>query len=309
MKKTVFSILLVLPVFLILVISLIGRVYSDFNFVRVENVRIYDENDNPLERDNVLHVQRGNETRVKVKILPELATNKNYSFVSSDESVCEVRITDEGVFVCGKSYGTALITVKTESDNKTAVIGVSVRDDFVSGVTLSAEEISIGVGEEKTFSAVVMPETALDKRVSWLVPDEYKDILSVDSDGTVKGLSEGDGEVVVRTTDGGYEANCRVKVVGVTPIYFDKPGGTPDLWEITESVFDLRVYLRINAEGVTADDVKFSVESGGKRATIDRATGVVSFVESGIVVVKAYVGDEDNPRYFATVSLYYSQKS
>lgn len=309
MKKTVFSILLILPLFLILVISLIGRVYSDFNFVRVESVRIYDKNDNLLQRDNVLHVQNGSETLVKVKILPELATNKNYSFVSSDESVCAVRISDEGVFVCGKAYGSALLTVRTESENKTAVIGVSVRDDFVSGVTLAAEELSLGVGEEKTLSAVVMPETALDKRVSWFVPDEYKSVLSVDSDGTVKGLSEGEGEVVVRTTDGGYEARCRVKVTGGAPLYFDKSGGASDLWEIAESEFDLRACLRINADGIIAADVKFVIESGRKRATIDERSGVVSFVESGIVVVKAYVGDEADPQYYVTVSLNYVRRS
>lgn len=310
MKKVVVSILIILPLFLIVVISLLGQVYSDFNFVKVERVEVYDQNDNLLGKDKVFRIQKGDEVPLRVRVLPELATNKKFSFISSRDDVCSVLTSDEGVKVIGRGYGDALLTVTTENGNKTAVVRVVVSDDYVSGVKFSLEEIKLGVGEEKNLASdvLVLPETALDKRVSWYVPDEYKGILRVDSNGTISGLAEGEGYVTVKTTDGGFEARCRVIVIGGAPLYFEKPAGMQDLWTVSEKVFELGSYLRINVEGVTRDDVIFEIESGGKRATIDEKTGSVTFKEKGIVIVKAYVGDKNNPDYFVTVSLVYSAK-
>ena len=308
MKKVVISILLVLPLFLIVVISLLGQVYSDFNNVAVEKVELYGDADDLLTRDKLFRLQKGEEKHVFVRILPQLATNKNYTFVSSDESVCVAVSDEDGITLRGENYGSAFITVTTENGNKTAIIPVSVRDDFVSRVEFESNDITIGVGEEKKLIVNVYAETAVDKRVVFSVPDEYKGILSVDQSGTVKGLGEGEGYVVATTVDGKLEARCRIKVEGGAPLFFNKPAGTPDLWYIDKNVIDLKEYLVVNIDGKTIDDVKFVIESGGKNASI--ANGVLTVAtENKPIIVKAYVGEGESG-YSATVTLMFvTQKS
>lgn len=303
MKKVVISILLVLPLFLIVVISLLGQVYSDFNYVAVEKVELYDEGD-LLTRDKLFRLQKGEEKHVFVRILPQLATNKNYTFVSSDESVCVAEIGEDGLVLRGENYGSAFITVTSENGNKTAVIPVSVRDDFVSRVEFESGEVSIGVGEEKTLKVNVYAETAVDKRVVFSVPDEYKDILSVDQSGTVRGIREGEGYVVATTVDGKLEARCHIRVAGGAPLFFNKPEGAGDLWYFNKDVIDLKEYLVVNIDGKTVDDVKFTIESGSKYATIDNGVLTVT-AKNKPIVVKARIVEGKND-YSATVMLIYT---
>ena len=303
MKKVVISILLVLPLFLIVVISLLGQVYSDFNYVAVEKVELYDEADDLLTREKLFRLQKGEEKHVFVRILPQLATNKNYTFVSSDENVCVAVSDEDGLSLRGENYGSALLTVTSENGNKTAVISVSVRDDFVSRVEFESSDVSIGVGEEKTLKVNVYAETAVDKRVVFSVPDEYKDILTVDQSGTVRGIKEGEGYVVATTVDGKLEARCHIRVQGGAPLFFNKPEGAGDLWRIDNEVIDLKEYLVVNIDGKTINDVMFAIESGGRYATIEDGVLTVT-VKNKPIVVKAYVGGELD--YSATVMLIYS---
>ncbi len=303
MKKVVISILLVLPLFLIVVISLLGQVYSDFNYVAVEKVELYDEADDKLSRDKLFRLQKGEEKHIFVRILPQLATNKNYSVISSDETVCLVSSNENGLIVKGYNYGSALLTVTSENGNKTAVISVSVRDDFVSRVEFEASDVSIGVGEEKTLKVNVYAETAVDKRVVFSVPDEYKDILTVDQSGTVRGIKEGEGYVVATTVDGKLEARCHIRVEGGAPLFFNKPEGAGDLWRIDNEVIDLKEYLVVNIDGKTIADVEFVIESGGKHATIDNGVLTVT-AKNKAIVVKARIIDGEND-YSAMVTLIY----
>ena len=98
----------------------------------------------------------------------------------------------------------------------------------VTGVTISQESITIAIGGKATLVATVAPEDAADKSLTWTSSDPS--VVTVDANGNIVGIKEGKATITVKTTDGGYEAECSVTVskgvVAVTGVTFDKASVT-----------------------------------------------------------------------------------
>ena len=117
MKKIVIILLTVLPIFLIVVISFAGRIFSEVSHINVEKVEFVDLTENPLKDNEPLELEVGETQQLFHKVYPELATNQKVSYTSSDESICKV---DQNGFVtAGNKPGTASIVVKTEERGMT----------------------------------------------------------------------------------------------------------------------------------------------------------------------------------------------
>ena len=91
----------------------------------------------------------------------------------------------------------------------------------VTGVTLKKTSISIQVDDKETLIATVLPEDATNKNISW--KSDKPEIASVNANGKVTGVAEGEATITVTTEDGGKTATCKVtvsdkeiKVTGVT---------------------------------------------------------------------------------------------
>ena len=80
----------------------------------------------------------------------------------------------------------------------------------VTRVDMSPSSATMKVGETLTLTATVTPDDATDKSVTWSSSDDK--IATVDEDGTVTAVAEGEAVITVKTTDGGYTAECKVTV-------------------------------------------------------------------------------------------------
>lgn len=80
----------------------------------------------------------------------------------------------------------------------------------VQDVTISIESLEMGVGENQTLTATVLPEDATNRSVSWASDNE--EIVTVSQEGVVTALSPGNANVTVTTTDQGKTATCAVVV-------------------------------------------------------------------------------------------------
>ena len=80
----------------------------------------------------------------------------------------------------------------------------------VTGVKLSETTKSIKVGEEFTLKATVFPTDAANKEVTWA--SDKSDIATVDNNGKVKGVKEGEATITVTTKDGNKTDKCKVTV-------------------------------------------------------------------------------------------------
>lgn len=80
----------------------------------------------------------------------------------------------------------------------------------VTGVQLSKEKMTLQLGKSKRLTATVLPENAANKNVTWSSSD--KNIAKVNKNGRVTAVAEGTAVITVTTEDGGYMAECTVKV-------------------------------------------------------------------------------------------------
>lgn len=86
----------------------------------------------------------------------------------------------------------------------------------VQRVTLNKNDITVEEGKSNSLTAEIFPDNATDKSLEWESSDE--DIATVDKDGNVTGMKPGNTVITVKTSDGGYEASCKVKVIPPVPV-------------------------------------------------------------------------------------------
>lgn len=85
---------------------------------------------------------------------------------------------------------------------------------YVSSVTLTPEDVMCAVGESFEIQAVVLPENAECRDLSWSSSNE--EVAVVDSTGKVTGVGVGEATVTAAAMDGsGVNASCRVTVYSV----------------------------------------------------------------------------------------------
>jgi len=121
----------------------------------------------------------------------------------------------------GRTWITAIITPK-QGEGDSVACEVNVVGKKVTGVELqdknAAEisELSMTIGDEEQLTAIVTPEDADNKTVTWT--SDNVDVVTVDKTGTITAV--GIGDAVVTAQAGNVKATCSVKVskkVQVTP--------------------------------------------------------------------------------------------
>ena len=155
----------------------------------------------------------GEQFALTATVLPENATDKTVTWSSSDPSVATV---EDGT-VTALAVGEAVITAT--SGDAVATCAVKVNPIPVASVTLDKASAEVLVGEQFTLTAMVLPENATDKTVTWSSSDPS---VATVEDGTVTALTV--GEAVITATSGDAVGTCAVKVnpIPVTSITLDK---------------------------------------------------------------------------------------
>ncbi|MET3726810.1 uncharacterized protein YjdB [Fictibacillus halophilus] len=95
---------------------------------------------------------------------------------------------------------------------KSHLIRYTVNDPTVSvtHVKLSEEEVTLKVAESIKLSALVYPEIATNKKVSWT--SDNSNVASVDAAGNVLALNPGTANITVTTEDGQFTSICKITV-------------------------------------------------------------------------------------------------
>lgn len=163
----------------------------------------------------------GDTEELMATVMPENATDKGIEWKSSDESVATVSQTG---LVTALKEGLAVITVITNDGGFTATCAVTVNKKIipVSEVELNKIELTLDEGKEEKLVVTVKPDDATDKSVVWESSNET--VVTVDQDGLVKAVREGDAQITV-TAKNGVSASCLVGVskkdIPVTGIKLD----------------------------------------------------------------------------------------
>lgn len=221
----------------------------------------------------------GDRFKPDVAIVPENALNRNYTLKSLDERVAA--LDDEG-FVVLKSYGKARIQATTEDGGYTDVCEFDVYEHTV-GIRFETEQARVRKGGRLTLAAVAQPEGKTDGRLVWSSSDGS--VASVDEEGVVSGKSKGEAVITVTAVDGGYTAECRVRVYQpVIELRMDNRSVTVDTGEDIQLTATILPYDADNKSIVWSSDNPDVADVNGK--------GVVTGVKAGQTVIRATSEDE-----------------
>lgn len=157
-------------------------------------------------------VNIGETVTLSATVLPSNATDKTVTWSTSSSTLATV---SNGV-VTGKAEGKVTITAKAGAYS--ASCEVEVKAVAVTGVSLNNTTLSMGIGDVSSLTATVAPSNATNKSVSWTSSNNAA--VTVDSNGTITGVSAGTSIITVTTSDGGFTASCTVtcKSIAVTSI-------------------------------------------------------------------------------------------
>ena len=295
MKKIVIILLTVLPIFLIVVISFAGRIFSEVVHINVEKVEFVDKTENPLE--DTLPLSVGQTYQLFHKVYPVLATNKNVTYTSSDENICTVD--SNGLITTGDIEGQVTIVIKTEERGLTDRLTVVVSKTKIESVSIldstgnDIENIQMSVGETIELDCQILPLATQNKKVSWSSSDE--NIVFVDSIfGTIVARAPGSAVITVTTNDGGLTDTLIVTVDDNKPklsFDFDRDVNFTKLsggYTTLLKEFNIHNYLLFDHSIINQENIKIQITGP---ASYDTTTGNIVITGNGIVAITATLMD------------------
>ena len=231
-------------------------------------------------------VEKGQTANLNVAYLPADTTDEQaVTWKSENENVATV---DENGVVTAKAGGTTKIVATAKANDKiTAVCEVKV-PIHTEGITLNETEIKdLLKGKTAKLTVSFVPENTEDSReVRWTSSDPS--VASVDANGTVTALKEGDPvTITAETVVGGHKASCTVTVKEIhlnkDDVELDEKANPTELLKGTTH----KIVVKLT-ENVT-DDVTYTYTSLNKDvATVD-ANGVVKALKAGKAKIKILV--------------------
>ena len=156
------------------------------------------------------YVAVGETIHLNWTVTPDTATDTSVTFSTNKENV--VRVGQDGS-VTGLKRGECYVyATANDGSGKKATIKVQVTQP-VEGVGIKNDEITVGVGEKATNTAVFYPDDASIKNMTWSVEDAtIASVSGTSSKATVTGRNWGETTVIGVTEDGSYVTTFDVKV-------------------------------------------------------------------------------------------------
>lgn len=147
----------------------------------------------------------------------------------------------------------------------------------VKSVSLDQSKIRVPLNQAYTLHASVLPDTAINKSVTWSSSDES--IATVSNAGVVRAVSEGIATITVTTVDGNKTATCKV----LTGNVIDLDDYTP--LNITTMVNSSKVYdtytTKPNNGGITFSSYRWGRATGASLGKLYAHTNRLQNVDDG----------------------------
>lgn len=222
-----------------------------------------------------ISIARGSESQLTATIKPANATEKGFTFSSSDEKIATV--TEQGL-IKAVACGEAVITVKSKENNKTATCKVKVVEP-VKDMQISHSDVTIYKGKNHNLTITVQPENATIKTATYTSDNEK--VAKVNDKGVITAVGKGTATITVKA-DGNKDIvkTCKVTVLlGVEEIKAE---------EKSCSVYEnqsIKIGVTVLPEGAENPAVTFK-SADEKIATVDSKGNVkgVSKGETKIIV-------------------------
>ena len=249
--------------------GIVGYVYQDY----IKEVKDIPIEEIKLSLENTT-IQKGEAVNLKVEIVPSNATNRSLTYTSSNSGVVTVDTTGKLFAV---SSGNATITVKAKN-GVMQTIDVKVYSK-VTGIKLKEQDLCLEVGQNYSIVPIILPEDADNKKVNYYSSEE--NIATVDENGNIKAISNGDVTIKAITEEGNFESEIKLTVIPKLEegaIIFEKP-------------------LQVNANQITGIDERTTVKDLLEKIKTNYRLEIVN--KSGTVIEESkFVGTESKIRVY-----------
>ncbi|MCR5326432.1 MAG: Ig-like domain-containing protein [Bacteroidales bacterium] len=150
-----------------------------------------------------LDLTKGESKTLTATVTPADATNKTVSWTSSSPSIASV---DSKGKVTGTGNGSTTITAKAEDKEATCTVTVTVP---IESISLNKTELTLDKGQSETLIAIIKPDDATEKTVTWFSADPGVAAVVVTSG---KVIAMGGGQTTVSAKVRDQIASCTVSV-------------------------------------------------------------------------------------------------
>lgn len=154
----------------------------------------------------------GERFQLTPKFTPTNATNKVFSFESTDSAVVSV---DANGWILGLKTGTVTITAKTtDGSNKTtsATIKVGSGGVLVTSIAMWKSSYTLKIGAKFQLTPKIAPTNATNQKLNFVSSDTS--IVTVDANGWITGKKAGTVTITATTTDGSKKSTkCTVVII------------------------------------------------------------------------------------------------
>lgn len=285
MKKIVVILLLILPFVLIYSISFTGKIMAKYTHVSVERIVLLDAQLEEYEEGTTIKLGKGEEYILRVKVLPELASNKDFTISILDKNVCEMD--EEEGRIKALDYGTSEVVLTAKDNKATYSFFIRVTDDDIQSIETDVTQLTLGIGKEGNIETRILPATTLQENRNLIFTSDDPTIAKVNANGKVTGVAAGETWITIRS-DYKEDVFTKVKVIvsvdAVDVISFNVSG----VYQTSQATLDLKSMTEITVENYT--DLTYKVTSNVSNADVSRiGEGVVTFKKNGMYKIEVSV--------------------
>ncbi len=167
-----------------------------------------------------------------------------------------------------------------------SVTGIEVANDY--------QHMGLFVGGSGKIRYSVLPSNATNTNVTFKSLNEK--VATVDANGVVTGVSEGNADIVITTEEGGFEAKCTVCVDGIDARGIERVGDKTVTMGLNQT---RQLQVKITPSDTTNKNVQWT-SSNNSVATVD-SNGVVISKNSGSTIITATTHNGLKTEFFIEV--------
>ena len=158
--------------------------------------------------DDSLSMQPDTYYQLTATVLPADADNPAVAWTSSNADVASVY---EDGLVRAKKNGSCIITCSAKDGSGVKATCKVTVHKLVTDITVSPATLTLEPEETQTLTATVLPSDATNKQLTW--SSDKTDVATVDQDGNVIAVAEGECTITATSTDGSeVKGTCEVTV-------------------------------------------------------------------------------------------------
>lgn len=156
------------------------------------------------------------------------------------------------------------------------------------------QHMGLFVGGSGKIRYSVLPGNATNTNVTFKSLNEK--VATVDANGVVTGVSEGNADIVITTEEGGFEAKCTVRVDGIDARGIERVGDKTVTMGLNQT---RQLQVKITPSDTTNKNVQWT-SSNNSVATVD-SNGVVTSKNSGSTIITATTHNGLKTEFFIEV--------